>query len=80
MNVTRTSIVSGRTRTLDLPITSEQMAMYEAGCLIQTAFPNLTDDQREFILTGITAEEWDETFAPEDDDEDEWELVDGPAF
>lgn len=69
MQITRTSIVSGKTRTMDLPITAEQMQAYEAGALIQNAFPNLTDDQREFILTGISAEEWDETFPEEDEDE-----------
>jgi hypothetical protein len=26
--------------------------------LIQKAFPNLTKEEREFILTGITPEEW----------------------
>ena len=26
--------------------------------LIQDACPDLTEDQREFIMTGITSEEW----------------------
>lgn len=30
--------------------------------LIQNAFPNLTAEEREFILTGITPEQWDEIF------------------
>lgn len=67
MQVTRTSVQSGVTRTLELPITPEQMAAFEAGALIQEAFPALTPDQREFILTGITAEEWDELFPPEEE-------------
>lgn len=33
---------------------------------IQDAFPFLTDNEREFILTGITAEEWDELFGEEE--------------
>lgn len=75
MLVTRKSIVSDKERTLDLPITDEQIARYKSGALVQDAFPNLDADQREFILTGITADEWDETFAdegedlPEDEDE-----------
>lgn len=28
------------------------------GQLIQNAFPNLTADQREFMMTGITPKEW----------------------
>lgn len=29
---------------------------------IQNAFPQLNADEREFLMTGITAEEWDTTF------------------
>jgi hypothetical protein len=59
MKVTRTSAFTGITRTLDLPITAEQVvAYYDKGVLLQNAFPNLTPDEREFIKTGVTAEEW----------------------
>ena len=30
--------------------------------LVQNAFPDLSADDREFILTGITPEEWDQIF------------------
>jgi hypothetical protein len=75
MFITRKSMVSGKLRTLDLPITIDQVIEYEDGALIQDAFPNLTDSQREFILTGITDDEWNKTF-PEDEEEPE----DEPAF
>lgn len=59
MLITRTSPFSGKTTTMDLPVTEEQVARYvEAGVPVQDAFPNLTPDQREFILTGITKDEW----------------------
>ena len=77
MQITRTSPVSGITRSLEIPCTEEQMAAYKNGALIQVAFPNLTADQREFILTGITKDEWDELFKETDEldgDKDE------PAF
>ena len=69
MLITRKSMLTGVTRTIDLPVTMDQMNayMYE-GMLLQHAFPNLSPDQREFIHTGSTAEEWDEAF-PEVDDE-----------
>ena len=35
--------------------------------LIQEAFPDLSEGQREFIKTGITSAEWDKYFG--DDDE-----------
>jgi hypothetical protein len=62
MKVTRTSMFSGITRTIDLPVTEEQIARWERGELIQTAMPNLSPDQREFIMTGVTKEEWEEEF------------------
>jgi hypothetical protein len=34
--------------------------------LIQDAIPNLTPDQREFIMNGITAEEWEESLGEEE--------------
>lgn len=68
MKITRRSMMSGVIRTLDLPVTEDQIACWENGMTIQRAMPNLTDSQREFILTGITDDEWDEAF-PEEDDE-----------
>lgn len=63
MLITRTSILSGVKRTIDLPVTEDQMrAWTDEGVLLQHAFPNLTPDQREFILNGTTTEEWDEAF------------------
>jgi hypothetical protein len=33
--------------------------------LIQDAMPNLTSDEREFIVSGITKDEWDSVFGDE---------------
>lgn len=68
MQVTRKSVLSGIERTLDIPVTQEEFDKWNSGMLIQEAMPNLSPDQREFILTGIVSEEWDSTFK-EDDDE-----------
>ena len=63
MELTRQSRLTGRINTMELPVTMEQLAAYaRGGILIQDAFPNLTPDQREFIMTGITADEWDAHF------------------
>lgn len=59
MIVTRMSMLSGITRTRDLPITEEQAQKYYNGAMVQYAFPHLSEDDREFIISGITAEEWD---------------------
>ena len=54
-------MLTGIERTLDLPVTIEQLqSYYEEGVLLQKAFPNLTAGEREFIKTGITDQEWEE--------------------
>lgn len=65
MKVTRKSIITNVVRTIDLPITFDQLLRYEKGELLQNVFPNLTPSQREFIKTGITDNEWNETFNEE---------------
>jgi hypothetical protein len=62
MQITRRSILSGTTRTLDLPVTQGQLDRWTAGEYVQVAMPHLSADEREFIMTGVTAEEWDATF------------------
>ena len=69
MLIVRISPISGKTTKMDLPIpNSDMLDWLSGGKLIQEAFPYLTPDGREFILTGITPEEWDAIFSdPEDD-------------
>lgn len=49
-------------------MTQEQMAQYARGGLIQTCFPQLSTDQREFMLSGVTKEEWDKVFPSEEEE------------
>jgi hypothetical protein len=67
MLVTRKSMISGKVHTMFLPITLMQIAAYNSGVLLQNAFPNLSNAEREFYKSGITPEEWDATF--KDDEE-----------
>lgn len=56
-------MVTGITRTIELPVTQEQIDVYHTGTgLLQDVFLNLTPGEREFIKTGITDEEWDSIF------------------
>lgn len=41
---------------------------YEDGALIQDAFPYLTNEQRELIITGLTDDMWGDMF-PNDEEE-----------
>ncbi len=59
LEVTRTSILTGKTNTISLPVTQEQLDLYENSKeLIQNVMPNLTNEEREFVKTGITECEW----------------------
>ena len=66
MKITRTSPFTGKTRTLDLPVTFEQMGKYQNGeGYLQDIFAHLSPGEREFILTGVTDEEWSEHIGAE---------------
>ena len=62
MQIIRTSPFSGNTNVMEIDVTQEQLSSWESGVLIQNAMPNLSADEREFIMTGITPEEWDSAF------------------
>jgi len=65
------SKLTGKSNIMQIPMTHEQFNMcydkWRSGALIQSAFPALTADQRDFIMTGITPEEWTATFGSEED-------------
>tara|TARA_R100000773_G_C4199947_1_gene102780 strand:- start:762 stop:974 length:213 start_codon:yes stop_codon:yes gene_type:complete len=63
-------MLTGKKHSMNIDVTEEQISSWEAEQdrisplyfsrrLIQDAFPNLSADEREFIKTGITPEEWD---------------------
>lgn len=60
MKITRKSGFTGIERTREIPVTPEQMKAWQDGELIQNAMPNISAGDREFIMTGITEDEWDE--------------------
>ena len=65
MLITRQSLISGNINTMSLPITEEQYTAWEQGTLVQVAMPHLSPDEREFVMTGITPEEWADNFGEE---------------
>lgn len=69
MLIHKRSQLTGVVRELEIPVTPEQLQSWKDGMLIQNAMPHLTIEQREFIMTGITQEEWDAVFK-DDGDED----------
>ena len=74
MLITKRNQFTGKVHTMDIPVTQEQLDAWKSGVLIQRAMPNLSPDQREFLITGYTAEEWNAAFHNED------EPADGPEL
>lgn len=62
MIIRRSCPVTGEWKEMDLPVTEEQMHRYNSGELAQRVFPHLSADEREFIISGATADIWDEMF------------------
>jgi len=66
MNITRVSQLSGITHTRDIAITAAELKNWLEGMKIQEAMPHLSNSDREFILSGITDEEWEDAFRTEE--------------
>ena len=63
MLIAKTSSLTSRTHEMEIDVSDKQIALWLEGALIQDVMPNLSPDEREFIMTGITPAEWDEAFA-----------------
>jgi hypothetical protein len=62
----RISTLTGRRHIREIPMSIDAYTQgfyaWKHGELIQNAFPTLSAADREFILSGITPEEWEDTF------------------
>ena len=67
MLITRISTLTGKERTRDLNVSTEQMKRWRKGVLIQNVMSHLSPEDREFIINGTTQEEWDE-FMPREEE------------
>lgn len=65
MKITRTSILSNVTRTREINITEAELEQLRLGRNVQWLLPHLSADDREFLITGITQEEWDQAIPDE---------------
>ena len=62
MIVLRRSILTGIVRTRVIDITEAQYEAWQNGEVIQDAAPHLSVSDREFLINGVTDEEWQEAF------------------
>jgi hypothetical protein len=67
--IKRKSVISGIERTRNIPVDPEDFAIWQKGYSnIQDVMPYLNDNDREFILSGITPDEWDSMFSDQIED------------
>ena len=59
---TRRSPISGVDHEMTMQIDMDDFQKWLEGTNIQVALPYLTANEREFLKTGITGEEWDALF------------------
>tara|TARA_R110002051_G_scaffold121296_2_gene194503 strand:+ start:1418 stop:1675 length:258 start_codon:yes stop_codon:yes gene_type:complete len=52
--------VTGKDWTVAVP--GQELHQYRRGKLMQYAMPSLSDDDREFLITGISPEGWEQKF------------------
>ena len=65
--VHKKSMLSGKVNSMVLPTTQGKIEYWiESGKLIQDVMPDLNDNQREFLMSGITPREWNDMFGEED--------------
>lgn len=61
--VVKRSMLTGKVHSRVIPISAAEYEEWRVSrSLIQNTFPHLSADDREFLISGITPEEWDQTF------------------
>lgn len=62
MTFTKRSPLTGKNNTMTVNCTPMQYSNWQRGMLIQDAMPQATPDEREFLITGYTPEDWKQLF------------------
>ena len=59
----RKDIFTGKINTMVLDVSLDQMMCYHEGELVQNAFPQLSVDEREFLISGVLPEDQDQCWS-----------------
>lgn len=65
MKIARVSPITHELREREFDITADQYRRWLNGELIQNVMPELSDEEREFIISGCSSDEWDFLFPEE---------------
>ena len=68
MLIAKTSSLTSKTHQMEIDVSDKQIALWMEGALIQDVMPSLSADEREFLMTGITPDEWAAEFGEESND------------
>jgi len=68
MQVIRKSPLTGELTSREIDVCQSQIDAWEVGMLIQDAMPDVSKDDREFIMTGSSSVDWDKMFGGWDDE------------
>tara|TARA_Y100001951_G_C11227617_1_gene232630 strand:+ start:430 stop:663 length:234 start_codon:yes stop_codon:yes gene_type:complete len=74
MLIKRISLLTGAEHIREVPITNNQATALNHG-LVQEICPNLSTVDREFLISGITQEEWEDAFGGPMDAESDDEIA-----
>lgn len=67
VRVHKQSCITGKHHSMVLPTRQGELEHWEKNMtLVQDAFPHFTPDQREFLISGSTPDEWNELFSEEE--------------
>ena len=67
VRVYKQSCITGKHHSMVLPTRQCELEHWEENMtLVQDAFPHFTPDQREFLISGSTPDEWNELFSEEE--------------
>lgn len=75
MKISQVSALTGHFNTLEIDITIDQYNDWQNAKenddnrFVQNAFPHLSADDREFLISGVTPDEWDNAFGDYDDED-----------
>ena len=58
MLIEKVSMLTNKVHIRDIDVTREQVENWQGGMLIPDAMPDLSIADREFLMTGTTADEW----------------------
>lgn len=69
MQISKISSFTGKLHCRDIQVTMDQINRWQNGELIQNVMPDIGADDREFLMTGVTPEEWAEVFGTDEEEE-----------